>query len=112
MKSKTVEYIKIDSASNVSISWREHRLQVTGFDTDSCQGFILNFIAVMISFLKTRVMQCNKSQKRLQSVILIAFLKLHQRRGLSSRKKTSPKRLKSKPGSPLRGASINLNFRG
>lgn len=39
MKSKTVEYIKIDSASNVSISWREHRLQVTGFDTDSCQGF-------------------------------------------------------------------------
>jgi hypothetical protein len=39
MKSKTVEYIKVDQATAVDISWREHSLKVTGFDTDTGQGF-------------------------------------------------------------------------
>ena len=39
MKSKTVEYIKIDRATAVDISWREHSLKVTGFDTDCGKGF-------------------------------------------------------------------------
>ena len=39
MKSKTVEYIKIEKAAGVEISWREHSLQVKGFDTDSGSAF-------------------------------------------------------------------------
>ena len=39
MKSKTVEYIKIDRATAVEVSWREHSLQVKGIDADSGRGF-------------------------------------------------------------------------
>ena len=39
MKTKIIEYIKIDLATAVDISWREHSLKVTGFDTDSGKGF-------------------------------------------------------------------------
>ena len=39
MKTKTVEYIKIDRGTAVDIHWREHSLQVAGFDADSGKGF-------------------------------------------------------------------------
>ena len=39
MKSKIVEYIKIDRATCLDISWREHNVKVTGFDADCGKGF-------------------------------------------------------------------------
>jgi hypothetical protein len=39
MKTKIIEYIKIDRAAAVEISWREHSICVQGFDPDSGKGF-------------------------------------------------------------------------
>ena len=39
MKTKIVESIKIDRATAVEVSWREHSVNITGFDTDSGKGF-------------------------------------------------------------------------